>query len=265
MAGTEPVAASATPGQPASGAPSDASVNSTTTASPNNSASNSDTAPADSFVKTAAEPAPVAAAAPARPEWLPENLWDAEKGAKVEDIKALLSDADKARARAAEIPATANDYKPELPKIEGLPEGVTVDTADPRFKAAAELEHNAGLSQKEFSSLLGIEAQRVIAHQAALTEAIKARDAALGPNGTARVDAVNQFFKTIAGDDKVAFELSKTLFTPGVIATWERVQRALGGQGVSALSRAQSGAETGKVEGYDKMTMVQKLQAFGHA
>ena len=192
-------------------------------------------------------------------------MWDADKGAKADDIKALFSDAEKARARAAGVPASPDAYKPELPKLEGMPDGVTVDTADPRFKAAAKVAHDAGLSQKEFSALLGVEAQRVMAQQKQIGEAIKARDEALGPNGTARVDAVNTFFKSIAPDDKVAFELGKTLFTPGVIETWERVQRALGSQGVSTLARAPTGGETpGKIEGYDKMTMAQRLAATGN-
>lgn len=262
-------AQNASPAPSASADPSVASANSTATASPSASAN----APAgDSFIKAPGDgsgdegkAAATTAAAATRPDWLPESLWDGEKGAKVDDIKTMFADAEKARARAAEVPATAADYKGELPKIEGLPEGVTVDVNDPRFKAAAEVAHAAGLSQKEFSALLGVEAQRMIAHQRALGDAIKARDEALGPNKAARVDALTTFFNSIAPNERVAAELGKTLFTVGVIEAWEGVQRALGNQGVATLTRARSGGPAaGKIDGYDRMSFVEKLAAGGH-
>jgi len=262
-------AANANPGQSASGAASGASGSSTTPASQNSNASSSNNV-GDSFIKGPAADdkgaAAATSAAAARPDWLPETLWDKDKGAKVEDIKALFADADAARARAAGVPKAPGEYKAELPKIDGLPEGLQIDVNDPRFKAAAEFAHAAGLSQKDFSAMLGFEAQRLMAQQRAIADAIKARDEALGPNKAARIDALTTFFKTIAPNEKVTFELGKTLFTTGVIEAWEGVQRALGNQGVTSLTRARGNgaAPAGKIEGYDKMTFVEKLQAGGH-
>ena len=207
-----------------------------------------------------------------RPEWLPENLWDVEKAAPKLDIAARLKEADELKAatdaakavdetRHAGLPKSADEYKPALPK--GLPEDIKIDVNDPRFKAAQKFAHEAGMSQDQFSALLGIEAQRALAADKMIKQAIAERDAALGPNAAARIDAITAFQKTIAPNDKVAGELAKMLVTTGIIETFERIQVALGSQGVDTLRRPGSddGAQPGKIEGYETMSFAQRFAA----
>lgn len=235
---------------------SDASKSSTTSAAQTT----------DSFVKPAASADTTATAKPARPEWLPENLWDAEKGAKADDIKAALTDADTFRATRAALPKTAAEYQATLPEGVKLPDGASIDAADPRFKALQDVAHAEGWSQKAFSKALGIEINRVMAHHAAIQQAIVARDTALGANGTARVDTLHQQIDGLF-DGKKASDLKRMLVTHDSVEAFESIFSKLGSQGVDPARRAGgTGAsdKPGKIEGYKDMTMAQKLLAGGH-
>jgi hypothetical protein len=61
------------------------------------------------------------------------------------------------RSRAADM-AT---YKAELPEGQALPPGFSVNTDDPRYRALHDLAVRENLSQRAFSAILGVEAQRV--------------------------------------------------------------------------------------------------------
>ena len=54
-----------------------------------------------------------------------------------------------------------DDYKPVLP--EGFPTGASVNVADARYKAAVSAAQDHGLTQAQFSELLGLEARRAMA------------------------------------------------------------------------------------------------------
>lgn len=54
---------------------------------------------------------------------------------------------------------SAEDYKPVLP--DGV-NGVTIDASHQHFKAAQKLAFDNGLTQQQFSALLGHEARRVL-------------------------------------------------------------------------------------------------------
>lgn len=214
----------------------------------------------DSFV-VGNEPVPAVAApakaTAARPDGIPDDLWDADAGTyKPDSIKQLLERDSSERTRRAGLPKSATEYKPDLPDSVKLPEGATIDVNNSRFKALQEIAHAEGWTQKAFSTAIGLEVQRVQTEAATIATAIKARDEALGPNGPARVDAITNFAKTIAPNDKVAGEIAKMLVTPGIIETFERIQTALGSQGITALSRAPvaPAADPKKVEGWDKMS-----------
>jgi hypothetical protein len=64
-------------------------------------------------------------------------------------------------------PATPSGYKPI---VSGYADA-TVDTADPRYRSATEAAHKAGLSQAQFSQMLGFEASRVVGSQRAAAPA----------------------------------------------------------------------------------------------
>jgi hypothetical protein len=58
-----------------------------------------------------------------------------------------------------------------LPAGQALPAGFSINQADPRYKALVDLATREKWSQAAFSSVLGIEAQRVSAAHAAAAQA----------------------------------------------------------------------------------------------
>lgn len=201
--------------------------------------------------------------APARPDWLPEQLWDGEKKApKADDLKGLL-DAKKADdERRAALPKTAAEYKTELSADFELPDGWEIAANDPRWAAAKEIAHKHGLSQEALSAFATAAIKNDIAHHDALTEAAKARDASLGANGGARIEALNTFFKGAFGD-KVGAQLSTTLFSKDIVEAFEKMQGALASQGVTSFSGIgrQGEPPAGQIQGYEKMSFEQRRAA----
>lgn len=262
------IAPTITPVTPAPASPSPAVV--PIVASPQSPSS-------DSFVTVPAAPvapavpvvAPVVApAALTRPEGIPDDLWDATTGVKFADVATRLKEASDAKVAAdaakGALPKTAEEYAPTLPAALKLPEGTTINVNDPRFKAAQKLAFESGMSQEKFTELLGIEAAGAVEKNAAVQRAITARNTALGPNATARVDALTVFFNATAETPQIAKELAQTLWTPGIVAHYEKLQVALGSQGVAALTRvkAADGDAAGKIPGYDKMTFAEKMVVY---
>lgn len=213
----------------------------------------------DSFVKRDEPTAQAATPKAAKPDYIPDDLWDADKGFKSDRVKELLE----LDGRRGALPKSAAEYKPDLPDGVKLPEGAKIDLEDGRFKALQEIAHTEGWTQKAFSKALGIELKRVQDHDATIAAAIKTRNEALGPNGASRVDAITMFARTIAPTDRAADDIAKMLVTPGIIETFERIQTALGSQGIAALSRAPvtPAPDPKKIEGYEKMTFAQRLIA----
>lgn len=244
---------------PAPAAPSVASPSPTPTPAADSFITADPAAPVVAAPKVA-DPAVAAPIAIARPEWLPETLWDGEKGAKVDDIKSLLTDAETARAAKAALPKTPEEYKPEFPKDFKVPDGVKINAADPRLLQWQKDAHELGLSQEAFSRGLVSELNRVVALQANLKAAVKARDDALGPNGTARVDTLHGQIDAYF-DAPVAADMKRMLVTPHNVAGMETIFAALAAQGVETLRRADGGGAppAGKIPGYETMTTQQKF------
>jgi len=178
------------------------------------------------------------ATAPTRPEWLAERFWDDKTGVKGGELKAHLDELTRfkadADARAAQVPQSADSYRTELPEDFKIPEGWAIDEADPAWRSGKEFAKATGLTQDQFAGLAKIYVeQQIAAHQreeTAIAGALQARDAALGPNGAARVDALNTWFRGMA-EPKVAAQLSKTLWTPDIVGFFEKIQRDLTNQG----------------------------------
>lgn len=185
-----------------------------------------------------------AGAPPQRPEYVPEQFWDGEKGApKIEDLAKGYSDlaARQAKGKAALIPeikkeleterfkarpAKAEDYKIAPPKGE-LPNNLVMLTEppgadfkpeegkryfqvkadDPLMKYWRDTAHKAGLSNDEFM-------QGIIAHADSLAPKVPTKaetDAALnteysklGEHGAARVAHTFNTLKATIGDKHAA-------------------------------------------------------------
>lgn len=120
---------------------------------------------------------PAANLASGAPEGPLASYWDSEKGAlKLDDLGKAFAERDAVfnqhAERAKDIPADGT-YKSEpiLPEGVTLPEGAEIKFDDKAVAAAGAVAKAAGLTQKEFSSLLGIvAADRIQASSAAIEE-----------------------------------------------------------------------------------------------
>lgn len=147
---------------------------------------------------TGTETATTTATAPVRPDWLPEEQWDATAGKPKFDVAAAVQAHQQATERAGQIPADAAAYKVELPADLKLPEGMKFEVAegDPLLSAARTWAHQAGLTQAQFSGLMGLRAQMDAAAQEAAAAAMQAEVQALGDKATDRIDGATTFLRS---------------------------------------------------------------------
>ncbi|CAO3426686.1 capsid assembly protein [Azospirillum argentinense] len=147
---------------------------------------------------TGTETAITTATASVRPDWLPEDQWDATSGKPKADIAAALKSHQQAAERAGQVPADAAAYKVELPADLTLPEGVKFEVAenDPLLSAARTWAHQAGLTQDQFSGLMGLRAQMDAAAQEAAATAMQAEVQALGDKAAGRIDGATTFLRS---------------------------------------------------------------------
>jgi hypothetical protein len=118
------------------------------------------------------------------------------------------------------LPAKPEDYKLALPKDFKPPEGVEfkLDETDPLFAQARTWAKENGLSQDAFEKGMGLIAARDVATQQMLANARNAEIGKLGPNGTARVTAVNTFL-----DAKGYSALKGMMVTAEIVQTVEKL------------------------------------------
>ncbi len=119
----------------------------------------------------------------ARPEWVPEDAWDAEAGAPLLD---KLGEAFQSKGKDADVPAEASAYK--APEIEGI-EAEAI-TGNLTFKMMAKAAHAAGMGQERFAKLSKDWIEEAIA--AGETTAAEEKKA-LGENADARLKAVSDW------------------------------------------------------------------------
>jgi hypothetical protein len=162
-------------------------------------------------------------------------------------------------------PQKPDDYKVELPKDFAPPPGVEFkfNEGDPLLAQAKAAAHEMGLSQENFSKLLGIYGGAQVASAQAIKTARDAEVAKLGAAGPARVTAVTTFFKSFLGDAEGA-QLSSRMFTARDVEIAEKLILKVTNQGGASYSgRGREAPEPagGRVsqEVYDKMSPAAKL------
>lgn len=132
--------------------------------------------PNDGSLIAAAAPA---AAAPARPDGLPETYWDEATGAVKPEAYTRLAELEAAAAE-RDVPASAAEYVLELPEpvvgLDGKP--VAFDTEDPLVQALLPAFHEAGVPQTGLAKILQAYAATEVAAQKAEQEAASAYVAA---------------------------------------------------------------------------------------
>lgn len=167
------------------------------------------------------------------------------------------------------LPATADAYKPELPKDFQIPQGIefAFKTDDPLMAQAKTLFHDIQTGkvsgQEAFSQMLGLYAGAQIADQQSIVAARNAEIGKLGATGTARINAIETFWKAFIGDDKMAGQLNARILTASDVAIHEKIITKLSGQGAANFSQQHREAENAPgaqpAEVVDKMNGAQRL------
>lgn len=203
---------------------------------------------------------------PARPDYIPENWWDGEKGFKSEDFQALVArDAENA-ARLAQVPEAADKYEAKLPHDFKLPDGIEIPDGesalnpdDPRIAAARDFAHANQMSQAQFEGMLAMGVQLDLAEQGRINEAVKQQVELLGAKGAERVGAVKTWIAAKLPADQ-AEALTGMMFTAKSIEAFEALMRLNRG---AVPGNPGAGRETGKTEisdeEYDKLSPVQRI------
>jgi hypothetical protein len=226
--------------------------------------------PASSAAATSQNPS--TAAAPAeRPSWTPEKFWDGGK----HELKGteLRGELDRLTAiEAADISRKASVPAPDAYQLKFnpdfvVPEGMqwSWDGVDPALITQARSFANAnGMSQEQFSGMLGLHAARLIAENQLVTTAKAAEVGKLGPNGNTRIDAVKTWVHAIVGDDAPALlRVIEQAPMASTIAAFEKMIRIFTTQGVGGSPGAHrdgAGSQPEKLSDadYAKLTYAEK-------
>lgn len=145
--------------------------------------------------EAAATPEPVQAETPAavRPEQLPDEYWDTDKGAvKVADLlKAHLDLKAEVEAGRADVPENAEGYEIKVSDAVTLPDGykLDIDADSPFAKEVRDWAVANKLPRAAWQGLLDAEARRQIAEQNVAVEGFVSAKTALGENADKRIEA----------------------------------------------------------------------------
>lgn len=164
--------------------------------------------------------------AAARPDYIPETIWDGEKNAPKIDLAATLAEHSAFKTasddRAAKIPATPDAYSFDLPKDFELPGGYKweADPKDPLVVAVKAFAVENKLTQDEVGGLVKMYAGNEAAKIKAQAEFAAEQTKALGEKAGDRRAAVTTFIDGLfaKGDPKGAMLKTMVDFAPGVEA-----------------------------------------------
>ena len=137
---------------------------------------------------------------PARPDTVPEQFWDAEKGQpRIDSLAKSWADTNKALRelqgkQGLKPPEKAEDYKFELPKDMKLPVEIKAD--DPALNAFRQVAHKMGMSQDQFQAGVSAMLEATKDFMPAAVD-MAAEMKTLGPNGDAMIGAVHAWGKNL--------------------------------------------------------------------
>lgn len=203
---------------------------------------------------------------PVRPDWLPETIWDIDKGFKKDDFDSLVALKAETDSRKASVPAEAGKYEVKLPASFKMPEGVElkegeslVNEADPRVAALRDWAHSQGKTQPEFEELLAFGANMDIAERGRLKEAVTAEREKLGGRAVERIKAVTTWLDAKLGAEDAA-SLHSMMFTAKQITAFERLMQLNRGDvpGRPGASRDAKPAEISD-EDWSKMSATDRI------
>lgn len=154
------------------------------------------------------------------------------------EIAGMLDRQSAEDLKRATLPATAADYRPELPEGLTLPGGreYKFDANDPTMAAAQNWAHSKGLSQSEFSEVLAIYASHEAQKESVLAEVARAEIAKAGANAGQRVDAIGKWIRGEVGDAD-AKPILATIVTDAHLRFYEGLQHKITSQGSASFSQ----------------------------
>lgn len=206
---------------------------------------------------------------PERPDYIPENWWDADKGFKSEDFDALVAFKAESDSKAALVPEKPEGYAVGLPKDFKLPEGfelpegqeAAIDENDPRVGISREFAHKSGFTQGQFEELIAIGVQMDFEEQSRLSGLLQEQADKLGTNGKARISAVTTWLGAKLGGEH-AQALAPMLYTAKQVEAFERLMQLNRGGVPGSPGAGRDGVGgSNKIEGYDKMNFRQRMAA----
>jgi hypothetical protein len=162
--------------------------------------------------------------------------------------------------RKATLPAAPEAYEAKLPADLKLPgdQTYTFNPNDPSIAAARNWAHAKGLSQDEFSQVLGIYASHVAGEQAVLAERSAAEVAKAGVNAPQRVDAVGRWITGEMGEAD-GKQIRALIVTDSVLRFYEKMMQRVSSQGAASFSQSHRVApDTNPIPGYEDMTFEQR-------
>lgn len=202
-----------------------------------------------------------------RPEWLPENFWDAEKSAIKEDFGAhfnelsTLKQAEADRLKA--MPEKPEAYELAIPEDLELPEGVSrediaVAKDDPFYAQAQKLFFDARIPPEIGNKLYGLYVQKQVADVGAINQAVAAEKQKLGTNYKQRYDAAATFVNGRVGKE-LGGALMKAVVTADAVKALEKLATVFASQGAPPVPPGgNEGEPNGKIPGYETMSFEEK-------
>jgi hypothetical protein len=167
--------------------------------------------------------------------------------------------------RKATVPPTPADYKLAIPDGMKLPGDVDFrfDEAGNKaaFDAARAWAHGKGMSQSDFSEMLGLYASQEAQQHAELTARSRAEVAKVGVNAPQRVDAVGKWITGMVGEAD-AKPIRATIVTDAHVRFYETIMHKLQSQGGASFSQSHRAApETNAIPNYENMSFEQRRLA----
>ena len=211
----------------------------------------------------AAADKPPAAPSPDAPATTGEKVKVGKYEVSEGDLAGMLNRQAQDDLRAATRPASPEAYEARLPADLKLPAGqtYTFDQNDPSLVAARNWAHAKGLSQDDYSQVLGIYASHVVQQEAALAERSRAEVEKAGANAPQRVDAVTRWITAEVGEAD-ARPIRATIVTDAHLRFYEKLMNKISSQGTASFSQSHRvPPDTAGIPGFDKMSFEQRRQA----
>jgi hypothetical protein len=213
--------------------------------------------------KPAAE-APVDPQAPQAPA-PGEKVKVGEYEITAEELGAIMARQSQDDLRKASLPPTPADYKIALPEGMTLPGNATYrfDEAGNKasFDAAKAWAHGRGMSQSEFSEMMGLYASHHAAQEARIAEVAQAELKKAGANAGQRVDAISRWIRAEVGDAD-ARPIISTLATNAHLKFYERLMTKQSSQGAASFSQShRAPPDNNPIPGYENMSFEQRREA----